>query len=128
MATLARSRALKRLSKKANKFRGFPIATIAYYGPDDTRASKVAVGIILRENDEAADIRRWFSETSDVRADIGIAEDILAYIAEWDVRSLSVGSRMLGCPHEEGVDYDGPICPQCPFWAGRNRWTGEMER
>ena len=26
--------------------RGYPLSTIAYYGPDDQRASKVAVGII----------------------------------------------------------------------------------
>ena len=33
----------------------------------------------------------------------------------------------LGCPHEEGVDYpEGQICPQCPFWAHRDRWTGEV--
>lgn len=39
------------LKKKARRgFRGYPAATIAFYGPDDTRASKVAVGIV-----EAAD-------------------------------------------------------------------------
>ena len=34
------------LKKKARRgFRGYPVATVAYYGPDDQRASKVAVGI-----------------------------------------------------------------------------------
>jgi hypothetical protein len=38
---------LKRLGKRTKRgFRGYPLATIAFYGPDDTRASKVAVGII----------------------------------------------------------------------------------
>ena len=34
------------LNKKAHRKTGFPLATIAYYGPDDTFASKVVVGII----------------------------------------------------------------------------------
>jgi hypothetical protein len=30
--------------------------------------------------------------------------------------------EMLGCPHEEGIDYpEGEACPACPFWAGRER-------
>lgn len=29
---------------------------------------------------------------------------------------------MMGCPQEEGIDYPmGEACPQCPFWAGRER-------
>ena len=43
-------KALWPLTKRASKgFRGHPIATIAFYGPDDRRASKVAVGIIPTE-------------------------------------------------------------------------------
>jgi hypothetical protein len=39
-----------KLKKKAKQgFRGYPVATITYYGPDDKRASKVSVGIILEE-------------------------------------------------------------------------------
>jgi hypothetical protein len=35
-----------------------------------------------------------------------------------------VGGRLE--PHEEGIDYpEGKTCPQCPFWASRDRWTGE---
>jgi hypothetical protein len=66
------------LPKKAERgFHGYPIATIAFYGPTDKLATKVADGII-------------------------------------------------GCPHEEGVDYpEGKYCPQCPYWAGRDRWTKE---
>ena len=64
---------------------GFPIATIAYYGPDDTQtktgasverktrvrvcniynlnrtATKVAVGIV-DENEEVIDLKRWFKK------------------------------------------------------------------
>ena len=63
-----REHARKRLAKKAKKgFRGFPVATVAFYGPDDRRASKVAVGIVRAENEEAVELKRWFAEQGDVR-------------------------------------------------------------
>jgi hypothetical protein len=40
------------LAKRARKgFGGYPIATLAFYGPVDWHASKVAVGIVRREGD-----------------------------------------------------------------------------
>jgi hypothetical protein len=37
-----REQAPKRLAKKAKKgFRGFPVATVAFYGPDNRWASKL---------------------------------------------------------------------------------------
>jgi hypothetical protein len=37
----------KWLKKKAKRgIQGYPVGTIAYYGPDNRRASKAAVGII----------------------------------------------------------------------------------
>ena len=101
------------------------MATIAFYGPDDRRASKVTVGIVLAEDQEPAELRRWFSEQADVREDAAVAEEILALIDEFGVRSVAMVDRVIGCPHEEGIDYEGPTCPRCPYWAGRDRWTGE---
>ena len=42
------------------------------------------------------------------------------------MRSVVLGDRIMGCPHEEGVDYEGDTCPECPFWAGRDRFSGEL--
>jgi hypothetical protein len=57
-------RARKRLSKRAKKgFRGWPVATVALYGPDDTTATKLTVGIVPGEDAEATDLRRWLSKT-----------------------------------------------------------------
>ncbi len=123
---MLREQARKRLSKKAKRgLRGFPVATIAFYGPDDRRASKVTVGIVLVEDQEPAELRRWFSEQADIREDAAVAEEILALIDEFGVRSVAMVDRIIGCPHEEGTDYEGPTCPRCPYWAGRDRWTGE---
>jgi len=52
----------------------------------------------------------------------------LAFLAEHGVLSVAMVDRIIGCPHQEGIDYEGPICPQCPFWANRDRWTGEVTK
>lgn len=119
-------RACKRLGKKAKKgFRGYPVATIAFYGPDNKKATKAAVGIIVGEHQEPAELRRWFSERTDIRSDPAVAEEILAFIDQYGVKSVAMTGGIIGCPHEEGIDYEGPTCPQCPYWVGRDRWTGE---
>ena len=114
--------------KKAQTgFRGYPIATVAYYGPDDRFASKVAVGIILEENGEVAFLERWFSENQDVRTDPAITGKIFEFIDQHQAKSVAMTDRIIGCPHEEGIDYPlGENCPQCPYWANRDRWTGEL--
>ena len=43
-----------KLAKKRDKgFCGYPVATVAFYGPDDTRATKVSVGIVAHEDADA---------------------------------------------------------------------------
>ena len=117
-------RARKRLDKRGKKgFRGYPVATVALYGPDDTMATKLAVGIVPAENAEVTDLQRWFSEGSDIRNDVDVAEEVLAFIADTGAKSVVMTDRIIGCPHEEGIDYEGSTCPDCPFWAGRDRWT-----
>ena len=50
-------RFLKRLRKKARKgLRGWPIATIAFYGPNLSQATKITVGIVPSENAEVEEL------------------------------------------------------------------------
>jgi hypothetical protein len=59
------------LRKKAKKgLRGWPIATIAFYGPNLSQATKVTVGIVPSENAEVKELRDWKIEHGDVRADL----------------------------------------------------------
>lgn len=103
------------------------MATVAFYGPDDTRASKASVGIVLAEGAEPAALKRWFSEETDVRFDREIGSEILAFLREHGIRSVLLADRIIGCPHEEGIDYpEGEVCPRCPFWAHRDRWSGDV--
>ena len=115
------------LRKKAKRgFRGYPIATVAFYGPDDRRASKVAVGIVADESGEVVELERWFAEEADARSDLDTGEAIEAFIRSRNVRSVVMGDRIIGCPHEEGIDYpEGQACSECPYWAGRDRFSGE---
>jgi hypothetical protein len=113
--------------RSRRRFRGYPVATVAYYGPDGSRATKVAVGIISGEGQEAEPLERWFSPDSDVRFDQEICGLILEFITAHQVKSVVMSPGIIGCPHEEGVDYPvGQKCPACPYWADKDRWTGEV--
>ncbi len=105
-----------RLSKRSRRgFRGFPAATVAWYGPDDTRATKAVVTFV--------------SDGSDLREDPFTGDQVVAFVEKHDAVSVFVAGEVLGCPHEEGVDYpEGGSCPECPFWAGRDRWAATKER
>lgn len=118
------------LEKLANRKSGYPIATIAYYGPDNLFASKVVVGIFATEKDEDhTDMRKWFSQGLDVRQDMRIAQEMLDFINENQVQRIGMVDRIFGCPHEEGIDYpEGGVCPKCPYWANHDRFTGELIR
>ncbi len=118
------------LKRKARRgFRGYPVATIACYGPDDRRASKVAVGILNEGDEEAYGMERWFSDDGDVRTDPAIAKEILRFISDYGAKTVALSNGIIGCPHEEGIDYpEGKPCPKCPFWAHRDRWSGVIEQ
>ncbi|MFT5554094.1 MAG: hypothetical protein ACI9P3_003516 [Bradyrhizobium sp.] len=113
----------KWLEKKSKSgFRGYLVGTVAFYGPDNLRASKVAVAVVTAEGAPPFALRRWFSETGDVRHDPAIMEEIATFLRAEDVRTVASVPTMMGCPHEEGIDYpQGEVCPQCPYWANRER-------
>jgi hypothetical protein len=117
----------KWLKKKAKAgFRGYPVATIAFYGPDNRRANKAAVGIIRAQDSGPVELRKWFAESHDVRTDRTACAEIAAFLGEHGVRSVAMVDTIIGCPHEEGIDYPaGEPCPHCPFWAGRDRWADQ---
>ena len=103
--------------------RGYPIATLAFYGPDDRKASKAVLGI---KADAGADfeLHKWFrkSPDADLRYDVELQNTWIEIIRREGVRHLVMLEEIFGCPHEEGIDYPlGAVCPECPFWADRPR-------
>ena len=113
----------KWLEKKSKSgFRGYPVGTVAFYGPDNARASKVAVAVITAPEAPPFALRRWIVESGDIRNDSTILEEVATFLRAEEVRSVALTPELLGCPHEEGVDYpEGEVCPQCPYWANRER-------
>jgi len=113
--------------KRAKGFRGHPVATVAFYGPDDTRATKVSVAIVVQKGADADPVERWFCKATDARTDPEVTKAIVRFIDQHGARSVVAVDRTIGCPHEEGIDYpQGEKCAQCPFWAARDRWSGEI--
>jgi hypothetical protein len=108
------------LSQKIKQgYKGYPIATIAFYGKTDLQASKVAVGIVTKMNTVSV-LQRWFSETGDVREDVSVIKAITEFIQHHDAKSVMMTDRVVGCPHESGIDYPkGEKCPLCEYWANR---------
>src|SRR3979490_580806 len=76
----------KWLDKKSKLgFRGYPVGTIAFYGPDAQRASKVAVAVIVAPDTEPVALQRWFAESGDIRNDATF-EEIALFLRGHEVR------------------------------------------
>ena len=116
-----------KLRKKGKQgFQEYPMATVAYYGPDNIYASKAVAAVFLTEGGEPTHLERWLSEQQDARNDPAINEAIIRFVQLYGAKSVVMPDGILGCPHEEGIDYpEGQSRPQCPYWAGRDRFTGE---
>lgn len=122
-----RQREKLRKQQKKQGFHGYPVITVAFYGPDDQRASKVVASFIRHEGDDIETMKKWYCETGDVRSDRRVKAEILAFSAEKNAKSIVTTDRIIGCPHEEGIDYpEGEACPECPFWKNRDRLTGNI--
>lgn len=117
----------QKLKDRANKgFKDYPIATIALYGPDDKRASKVVVGIVKKQDADPDKMKKWYSDKDDVRYSKKILQEILEFIAQNKVKRVVMTDGIIGCSHEEGIDYPvGEKCPECKFWSYRDKWSGE---
>ena len=70
-------------------------------------------------------MRDWKVENGDVRADPAIVQEILDFIEGHSILSVIMTDGIIGCPHQEGADYEGEWCPVCEFWRGRDRFTGK---
>jgi hypothetical protein len=98
----------------ARGFQGYPMATLAFYGPDDRKASMVVLGIIESEGGEPV-LRKWVRETADkdLRYDVSLQNAWIEIIRREGAQTLSTIEEINGCPHEEGVDY--PVGEPCPL-------------
>ena len=76
-------------------FQGYPIGTIAFYGPNNTLATKATVGILLNEGDkEPAKMEKWFSE-KEIRTNTKILNEIKKFLTDNKVRSIGTTNKIL---------------------------------
>ena len=116
----------KLITKRAKKgSKGFPVATIAYYGSSNKMATKIVCGIIKAEGAEVEPIKKWLSQT-DIRKSEKILGEVLSFIKLQEVKSVAMNEKIIGCPHEEGIDYpEDEYCPKCSYWKSRDRFSHE---
>ena len=107
--------------------REFPLATMVFYGPDNQYATKLAVALIENDGEEPEVLDRWTSDAGDIRHNDQVYIELVQWLKAHAVQRVLSVDRILGCQHEEGIDYrEGQHCPLCPFWADRDRFTGEV--
>lgn len=95
----------------------YPVGTLAYYGPDNVKTTKIVAGVFHSENAEPI-IRRFVA--SDCLQNERIQQQITEFFADHGVKTILHPAGNIGCPHEEGSDYpSGGDCPFCPHWAGK---------
>ncbi len=105
--------------------KGYPVATIAFYGPTNTVATKLVCSIIKHEDNNVKAMKKWFSK-NDLRKSESVLGEVLEFIEQNNAKSIAMVDNIIGCPHEEGIDYpDGESCPKCIYWKGRDRFTHE---
>lgn len=124
---MAQGRNKKSLTKKVRKGdKGYPLVTVAYYGPDNSRASKIVCSLIRYEDADIESMQKWFSD-GDARKSEKILGEVLSFIENNTAKSVVMIDKIIGCPHEEGVDYpEGEFCPECHYWKNRDRFTDEL--
>jgi len=124
---MAQGKHIKLINKKARKgHKGYPVATIAFYGPTNKVASKLVCSIIKYDGAEPEPMKKWFSK-NDIRKSEKTLKEVLVFIEEHNAKTVGMLDSIIGCPHEEGIDYpEGESCPKCKYWQGRDRFTNEL--
>src|SRR5439155_7347178 len=84
--------------KRKLGFRGYPVGTVAFYGPDAQRASKVAVTVIVAPDTEPVALRRWFAESGDIRNDVAILDEVVLFLRGHEARSVAMTEGNIRMP------------------------------
>lgn len=100
----------------------FLIGTVALYGPDDQRTTKIVASVIKRGAEPI--LKRWVG--NNVKNNPKVRREIREFFASYGVKSVVATEKNMGCPHEEGEDFpEGEDCPFCPWWKGKQGSASE---
>jgi len=85
---------MKGLERRAQKgFNGYPLAIIAFYGPNDKTATKAVIGIIKESDGVTADFKKWTFDNGDLRKDVPTIKEL-----GYDVVTLEATRTVWGPP------------------------------
>jgi hypothetical protein len=101
--------------RKAIQQGQYPLGTIAYYGPDDQKVTKIVAAVLVDEKTNPI-LKKWSGENVADNPDTAIA--IGKFFQDAQVKKVVMTEGIIGCPHEEGIDFPaGESCPDCAFWS-----------
>ena len=105
---------LEHFRKAIQSQTNYPIGTIAYYGPNDQTVTKIVAAVLPDEKTNPL-LKKWIGEG--VGEEPETAAEIGEFFREQDVQNVVMTEGIIGCPHDEGIDYPvGESCPDCPYW------------
>ena len=126
-----RNRPKATLVKRARRgFRGYPVATLAYYGPDDRTAIRISVGVATVEDGEM-EMRRWYGRPGqNLHHDVAIHKEVLAHINARQVASVAILDKINGCACQDDDEMPAAVrcTTPCGFWEGVERPTDRLRR
>jgi hypothetical protein len=109
------SKLLVQLRNVINEKAEFPIGTLVYFGPDNSIVTKI-VAVVIQSKDSNPILKSW-SGPGIISSQTNVLE-IGQFFMENQVENIIMTNGIVGCPHDEGVDYPaGEECPYCPFWS-----------
>jgi hypothetical protein len=96
-----------------------PVGVLAFYGPSPEKCTKAVATVVDLKK---ALIVAVF-DGPDVQRNQALLNKVFAFFKEHDVAQAVVFEELLGCEHEEGVDFEeGETCPLCPDWKPSVDW------
>lgn len=94
-----------------------PVGTVALYGPDDKKTTKIVAGVVRHDGAEPI-LKRWVG--TNLRESAKFQKELREFFRRHGVHRVVTSDGNMGCPHEEGEDFpEGEDCPFCPFWRGK---------
>lgn len=97
-----------------------PLGTLNFLGPNEALATKAVGAVFQPPQVEPVAVEEWVSTGADVRFDPVLVARIAAFFKQHGATQVGMGEKVVGCPHEAGVDYPlGETCPLCPYWKNR---------
>jgi len=118
MNQLQNKKLIEQLRRILRERSDFPFGILSYFGPDNESITKI-VALVIKGSDIKPILRSW--SQPGVTSDPLVAAEIGKFFLENKTENIVMPDGVLGCPHEEGVDFPlRTVCPYCVFWSSQS--------